>query len=349
MKYISYFYEILFTLFFMNLEDLGYLSIGSQMRRIYERLQTEGDNIYKKADINFKSSWFPIYMTLLNTNRALTVTEVTNSISYSRITVKNVVRELEKVGYVDIITNPTDSRSKLIQLNSNGRKIEKKLHMIWKLIHKELASIFGIENDTFLLHLNKINAKLNNESMEKNVLLDYYNYTIRNAKQEEFERIGELLVEVYSALHGFPKIEEQPDYYTMLKNVGKLTDNPNIELLIAISEQNHIGGAVVYFHDMKDYGSGGTATKEKNACGFRLLGVDPETRGFGLGKMLTQACIKKGVDSTCETMVIHTTNSMKLAWKMYERLGFKRANDLDFMQGILPVFGFRLSLKENVS
>jgi hypothetical protein len=36
--------------------------------------------------------------------------------------------------------------------------------------------------------------------------------------------------------------------------------------------------------------------------------------------------------------------AMQIAWKMYENLGFKRSEDLDFMQGELPVFGFRLAL-----
>jgi hypothetical protein len=35
---------------------------------------------------------------------------------------------------------------------------------------------------------------------------------------------------------------------------------------------------------------------------------------------------------------------MQIAWKMYEGLGFQRAEELDFMQGNLPVFGFRLPL-----
>ncbi len=102
MKVVSYIYEIIMNNM-IDLEDLGYLSIGSQMRRIYEKLQTEGDNIYKRIDINFKSSWFPIYYVLLKTSRAQTVSELTNSISYSRITVKNVVRELENIGYVEVI------------------------------------------------------------------------------------------------------------------------------------------------------------------------------------------------------------------------------------------------------
>ncbi len=181
--------------------------------------------------------------------------------------------------------------------------------------------------------------------MSKQVLKEYHSYSVRNAKPEEFKRIGELLVDVYSALKGFPDMKEQPQYYDMLRNVGQLTSNKNIELLAAVSKHGKIGGAVVFFNDMKDYGSGGTATQEKNACGFRLLGVDPKTRGLGIGKLLTEFCLEKGRKSNCETMVIHTTNAMKVAWSMYERLGFKRADDLDFMQGQLPVFGFRLNLK----
>ena len=329
----------------MELENLGYLSIGSQMRRIYEKLQSEGDRIYKNSDVVFKSSWFPIYYILLNSKRALTVTEITQKISYSRITVKNIVRELEATNYAQIIPNPTDNRSKLIQLTTKGKSLQEELRKIWEIIQTKLEFIFGDENERFLTQLSELNQKLNSTSMEKEVLKDYYNYKIRHAKDEEFDDVGNLLVQVYSRLKGFPKIEDQPEYYTTLKNVGKLTRNPKIELLVAVSDQNNIGGAVVYYNSMKDYGSGGTATQEKNACGFRLLGVDPKYRGLGLGKQLTQYCLDKGNNSNCQNMVIHTTNSMQLAWKMYENLGFKRAHDLDFMQGNLLVFGFRLKLK----
>jgi hypothetical protein len=36
---------------------------------------------------------------------------------------------------------------------------------------------------------------------------------------------------------------------------------------------------------------------------------------------------------------------MLIAWKMYENFGFERSVDLDFLQGELAVFGFRLLLK----
>lgn len=171
-------------------------------------------------------------------------------------------------------------------------------------------------------------------------------YTVRNAKAEEFKTVGKLMFDVYSQLEGFPKPAEQPEYYQMLLNIGELAKKPATELLVAVSPDNKIAGAVVYFADMKYYGSGGTATQEKNAGGFRLLAVDPLTRGQGVGKLLTKACIKKAKDDKeVNQVIIHTTMAMQTAWKMYENLGFKRSEDLDFMQGALPVFGFRLPLQ----
>lgn len=129
----------------------------------------------------------------------------------------------------------------------------------------------------------------------------------------------------------------------MLANVGELTTKPETELLVA-SSADEIAGAVVFFGDMKYYGSGGTATKEQNAAGFRLLAVHHAIRGQGIGKLLTQECIRKARDKKLYQIIIHTTMAMQTAWKMYENIGFKRSSDLDFIQGKLPVFGFRLLL-----
>ena len=169
-------------------------------------------------------------------------------------------------------------------------------------------------------------------------------YKIRNAKPNEFEETGKLMVRVYSQLEGFPKESEQPDYYKMLSNIGELTNNPATELLVAVSPDNKIVGGVVYFGDMRYYGSGGTATKELNAAGFRLLAVAPSARGYGVGRLLTNECIWKAKGKRLSQVIIHSTKAMQIAWTMYESIGFKRSEDLDFMQGELPVFGFRLLL-----
>jgi GNAT superfamily N-acetyltransferase len=103
---------------------------------------------------------------------------------------------------------------------------------------------------------------------------------------------------------------------------------------------------VVFIGDMKYYGSGGSATAETDAAGFRLLAVAPSSAGKGIGRMLTLECVRKAAVMKRRQVVIHTTKAMMIAWKMYENIGFRRSPDLDFIQGSLPVFGFRLSLEE---
>lgn len=171
------------------------------------------------------------------------------------------------------------------------------------------------------------------------------NYIIRNAYSSEFDEIGKLLILVYSQLDGFPKENEQPNYYKMLATIGDFTKHPETELFVATDNHDTILGAVVYFNSMKYYGSGGIATQEQNTAGFRLLAVDTKARGKGIGKLLTQQCITKAKENQLNQLIIHSTLAMETAWKMYENLGFKRSEDLDFIQGELAVFGFRYALK----
>lgn len=170
-------------------------------------------------------------------------------------------------------------------------------------------------------------------------------YTVHDAPAERFQEIGKLMVDVYSKIEGFPDKKEFPDYYTMLANIGDITKNKTIRLLIATSKTGDLGGAIVYFSDMAFYGSGGTAPKEKNAGGFRLLAVNTNARGQGIGKLLSQACIQIAQAEKQKQLIIHSTKTMQIAWSMYERLGFKRSKEFDFVKGKLHVYGFRLILK----
>ena len=169
---------------------------------------------------------------------------------------------------------------------------------------------------------------------------------IRDIQPDECEALGEMMVDVYSNLEGFPSPTAQPAYYEMLRHIGSFTEKPNTRVLVALSEGTEILGGVVYFGDMAQYGSGGSATQEKKASGIRLLAVRNDMRRSGIGRALTQACLDIAQQSGNLQVILHTTQAMQVAWSMYLRFGFERSEDLDFMQGDLPVFGFRYHLQK---
>ncbi len=62
----------------------------------------------------------------------------------------------------------------------------------------------------------------------------------------------------------------------------------------------------------------------------RLLAVAPEARGQGIGTALMKECIRRAREGGAACLTLHTTDMMQVAMRMYERMGFIRAPELDF-------------------
>ncbi len=170
--------------------------------------------------------------------------------------------------------------------------------------------------------------------------------TITECSPNDFDALGNLTVEVYSNLANMPSSQIMPEYYQLLRDTRSRALQPTTKIFAAYSETNQLLGGVTFIGDMAYYGSGGTATTIKNSAGFRLLAVATEARGFGVGKALSIFCIEEAVKLNVEQLIIHSTHSMQVAWKMYQKLGFERFPEIDFDQSGLAVFGFRKRLKE---
>ena len=77
----------------------------------------------------------------------------------------------------------------------------------------------------------------------------------------------------------------------------------------------------------------------------RLLAVGPAGRGRGLGRRLMEECIRRSRAAGAPTLTLHTTDMMRVAVALYERMGFVRAPELDFAPAPgVAVKGYRLAL-----
>jgi GNAT superfamily N-acetyltransferase len=79
----------------------------------------------------------------------------------------------------------------------------------------------------------------------------------------------------------------------------------------------------------------------------RLLAAAPLARGRGVGAALMQECVRRVRKTGGRVLSLHTTDMMQAALRMYERMGFVRARELDFHPAPgLTVKGYRLDLEE---
>jgi GNAT superfamily N-acetyltransferase len=76
---------------------------------------------------------------------------------------------------------------------------------------------------------------------------------------------------------------------------------------------------------------------------IRMLSVDPEARGKGIGRRLSEACIERARRDGASIIGLHTSPVMTVALPMYLRLGFVRHRDIPDRNG-LPYAVYTLTL-----
>ena len=139
--------------------------------------------------------------------------------------------------------------------------------------------------------------------------------------------------------------EELAGYYESLRAVGFRAAQPGVVILVAIGEDTELLGGVTFCEDMKSYGAAAAEGVGHDAAGIRMLAIGDTARGLGLGRALTEECLRRARSLGRKQVVLHTTEVMPVARGMYDRMGFQRSPDLDFNPGDdMLVMGFRLDL-----
>jgi GNAT superfamily N-acetyltransferase len=89
-------------------------------------------------------------------------------------------------------------------------------------------------------------------------------------------------------------------------------------LLVAIDSANNVVGTVTFCRHGSPYAELATAGEAE----FRMLAVDPASRGLGVGAALVQACLDLARAAGDHAVVLSTLAQMRAAARLYERFGF---------------------------
>ncbi len=121
------------------------------------------------------------------------------------------------------------------------------------------------------------------------------------------------------------------DWCSFTQALNKFSDLSEVaEIIVATSSENKVIGAVAY------------VPKNVNKADFfppntpiiRMLVVNPEFRGQGIGKALSQACISRAVRDGCNSIALHTSIIMDVALPMYLRMGFVQHSEAPDIFGV---------------
>ena len=114
--------------------------------------------------------------------------------------------------------------------------------------------------------------------------------------------------------------------------------------IVALDDDRVVGAVLLYPAGTAIQKPGGS-TLTLTWPEVRLLAVAPSARGRGVGAALMNECIQRARTAAATALTLHTTDLMQAAMRLYERLGFERAQELDLepAPGIVAK-GYRLDL-----
>ena len=121
------------------------------------------------------------------------------------------------------------------------------------------------------------------------------------------------------------------------------------DAVVLVAEVDGVAAGTVSLHpDASAIGFGWPA----GWAAIRALAVDPAWRGHGIGRRMIEACVDRA--GPAPTIGLHTAAFMTGAIALYERMGFRRAPELDVeassvlgVAGAPRLFAYRLESADN--
>ncbi|MEB0262437.1 MULTISPECIES: helix-turn-helix domain-containing protein [unclassified Mucilaginibacter] len=118
----------------MNLyQSLGYLVLGSRLRRMSETFLAEINRIYQNEGIEFDASWFPVFY-LLSNNDSLSIKELSEQTEVSHPAASQLITNLKNRKLVETTTHADDGRRQMVQFTDKGRELLKQILPVWEAI-----------------------------------------------------------------------------------------------------------------------------------------------------------------------------------------------------------------------
>jgi ribosomal protein S18 acetylase RimI-like enzyme len=179
-------------------------------------------------------------------------------------------------------------------------------------------------------------------------------FTLRDAHADEAGAIAGVIQAAYAEYESSYTPEGWQRYFGLLGNVEGHFGRSQIIVAVrdgalARSEgalakgDNIIAGCVMFYPDGSLSGQGEWPA---GWAGMLRLAVHPSFQGHGLGRALTQQCVRRCREAGITTLGLHATSWMSLSRAMYERMGFQRDESFDFVtrSGELAM-GYRLEVQ----
>ena len=151
---------------------------------------------------------------------------------------------------------------------------------------------------------------------------------IRDAAPEDFDQSSAVILDAYREYRPDPLPPGWADTWEAYwREIGAVGSRAHEAQLIVATIGDHIVGAVTFYPEGPN---SSVVDWPPEWAVVRLLAVSPDRRRQGIGRALTQECVRRARRQGARAVGLHTDSRMPTAQRLYSQLGFRRAPRLDY-------------------
>jgi len=298
------------------INELGELAFASRLKRLSERLLKDVTRIYKELEVDFEARWFPILYSLTLKTK-MSITELAGNLSLTHPAVNQLAAEMEKAGLINSAKDRRDERRRLLQLTANGKKTAKILKPVWDDIAISTREVLKETGKDILNGIEAVEQNLDKKEMYDRVRGKIIRREMANLTVERYRPAYKKYFRAfnYRWLREYFKVE--PSDERLLSNPKREILDKGGEVFFALFGKQVVGTAALIKH-------------ENGVLELAKMAVEPEFRGFGIGKRLLERVMGEAKRRKAERLWLATSPKLVAAVGLYEKYGFRTTSENPF-------------------
>lgn len=122
---------------------LGFLTLGSRLKRLGERLQADTQRMLDELDVPLQSSQYP-FLAAVDRLGPTTVGELADAVGITQPGATRSVAQLAELGFLDARQAAGDQRRRVVSLTRKGRQLVDTAKLeVWPRIEGAVADLCG--------------------------------------------------------------------------------------------------------------------------------------------------------------------------------------------------------------
>jgi DNA-binding MarR family transcriptional regulator/GNAT superfamily N-acetyltransferase len=230
-----------------------------------------------------------------------TATEIGRELGLDAGYLSRILRRFERQNLIERTASPDDARRSLLHLTGQGRRAFAPLEAKTRNIARDILNPLPVERREHLL--------TNMRSIQRILSGDTGEVTLRTHRYGDMSWLVGKQIEIYEREYGWRGRFE----YMMIRIAADILeefDSARERIWIAERNGERVGSVCV-------------VAESKSVARLRLLLVDPEARGSGLGRRLVEECVAFARAAGYRKMILWTQHPLHTARSLYENAGFR--------------------------